>query len=102
MSKGTHSALQFGSAHELEVNLSLWPVVEYGENFRFSGRHLLGVSTQPCSSSVRDCPPGVAKAHQRHPLWKTKIWNRSDEKRSGVYQLTAAARVQDPCAIVWR
>ena len=33
---------------------------------------------------------------------KTKIWNRSGEKPSGVDQLTAAARVQDPCAIVWR
>ena len=30
---------------------------------------------------------------------KTKIWNRSGEKPSGVDQLTAAARVQDPCAI---
>ena len=27
---------------------------------------------------------------------KTKIWNRSGEKLSGVDQLTAAARVQDP------
>ena len=33
---------------------------------------------------------------------KTKIWNRSGEKPSGVDQLTAAARVQDPLAIVWR
>ena len=33
---------------------------------------------------------------------KTKIWNRSGEKPSGVDQLTAAARVQDPRAIVWR
>ena len=38
---------------------------------------------------------------------KTKMWNRSGEKPSGekpsgVDQLTAAARVQDPCAIVWR
>ena len=33
---------------------------------------------------------------------KTKIWNRSGEKPSGVDQLTVAARVQDPRAIVWR
>ena len=33
---------------------------------------------------------------------KTKIWNRSGEKPSGVDQLTQPARVQDPRAIVWR
>ena len=33
---------------------------------------------------------------------KTKIWNRSGEKLSGVEKMTVAARVQDPLAIVWR
>ena len=49
----------------------------------------------------------VRRELQRHTnvdihCGKTKIWNRSGEKPSGVDQLTAAARVQDPCAIVWR
>ena len=59
------------------------------------------------------CPPNrvaavyeiVRQELQRHTnidihCGKTKIWNRSGEKPCGVDQLTAAARVQDPRAIV--
>ena len=49
----------------------------------------------------------VSQELQRHTnidihCGKTKIWNRRGEKSSGVDQLTMAARVQDPGAIVWR
>ena len=90
-------ALQFGFAHEFEGNLR--PVVDLREHFRFLDDIYL--VCRPNCVVLQQCPPGVGEAHQhQHPLWKTKIWNRSGEKPSGVDP--AAARVQDPRAIVWR
>ena len=73
-------------------------------NGRVVAKSSFPIATRKCKSGgVRDCPPGVAEAHQhRHPLWQDQDLERSGEKPSGVDQLTMAARVQDPGAIVWR
>ena len=41
-----------------------------------------------------------ARIHVHHG--KTKMWNRSGRRPTGVDKLTAAARLEDPEAVVWR
>ena len=74
--------------------------------WRWSPGVVLATDGDPVASRARFIVPGVVvdltRGHADIHCGKTKIWNRSGEKPSGVDQLTMAARVQDPGAIVWR